>query len=179
MALIPFNVFGPLAKVTQERKTARDDALEQGSLDANTKHTDYTASVKTYTAIRTCWCMCLLFSVVLLVWLTAESQNIPAYGRLLLKIKSVDKTFDKIIQSIPKAKKITKAMRARGGVIHHLSEASKRTWVVKPMALGEIEFQAVGQQLISFFRGLSIIRKRVRSTTQVDLEADIGESKPE
>lgn len=27
MALVPFKVFGPLAKVAQERKTARDDAL--------------------------------------------------------------------------------------------------------------------------------------------------------
>ncbi|RYC80985.1 hypothetical protein BFJ63_vAg16122 [Fusarium oxysporum f. sp. narcissi] len=177
MALIPFNVFVPLAKVTQERKTARDDALENESPDTNTKQTSYTASVKTYTAIRTCWCMCLLFGVVLLVWLTAESQNIPAYGRLLLKIKSVDKTFDKIVQSIPKAKRITDTMRARGGVIRHLSEASKRTWKVRPMALGEVdEFQAVGQRLVSFLRGLSIIRKPVRSTTEVDLEADIGKA---
>ena len=68
--------------------------------------------------------------------------------RLAHQIHSIDQTYDKIAQSLPKAIRIMSAMESNGGILYSLGIASARVWKVKPMALVEVdEFCLAGRRL--------------------------------
>lgn len=91
----------------------------------------YTAAMKVREISRCYRKLLLLTGVAVFFFLAASNGNVPMCIKLGHQIRSMDETYDKMVQSFPKALGIIKAIRQTGGIMSHLPAACERAWLVR------------------------------------------------
>ncbi|KAK3935208.1 hypothetical protein QBC46DRAFT_272234 [Diplogelasinospora grovesii] len=157
MGGIAFIISVDSVRMLQGLKSKRDDALEGCTPERDDIQICYTAAMKSRERFRRVWKLLLFTGVCVLLLLATSSENTAVCIRLRHQIRSMDETYEKMVQSFPKASRVLEAMRETGGITAHILVACERVWQVRPPPLSELpELQAVRfafNQLWAVFRG--------------------------
>ncbi|KAK3934399.1 hypothetical protein QBC46DRAFT_273867 [Diplogelasinospora grovesii] len=138
MGGIAFIISVDSVRMLQGLKSKRDDAVEGCAPERDNLQICYTAAMKSRERFRRVWKLLLFAGVCVLLLLATSSENTAVCIRLGHQIRSMDETYEKMVQSFPKASRVLEAMRETGGITAHIVFACERVWQVRPPPLSEL-----------------------------------------
>lgn len=104
------------------------DTREEKSPELCAAQLSYAQAVKDFRSLSLRWMLLLFVGIFLMPAIVSVDKM--QYVLLCKRVRSMDSTYTKMVQSYPKALPLVEAMVQGGGIWKHLSEGCSRIWLL-------------------------------------------------